>query len=1372
MERNERIIGLDIGSNSVGWAVVTMKGNELVELHGMGSRILPSNDDTRNFEQGKAQTRNADRRRYRSMRRNNHRYKLRRANLVKVLKLIGAWPEGLDERLRPSDTLLTSLELYNLRAKAVDEAISLPELGRVLYHMNQRRGYKDIGELMDELQGKEAPEEEKESNTTVEVKQVTVEEVSVEDAKGKREILRVRLADGTEGNSTQPSFKELVGKTLYLQIKTKRTGKGDTITFSRVSVSDWLKNKDELDKKIAASGKHPGQYFYQELLDSPDQPPRFRERVVLRDRYKAEFDAIWDRQTQAYPGLRDPAVRDRVMEVLIPRNQGLRAQWAHKDLKTIVRDFVIYYQRPLKSQVSNKGECRFERKLVVPVSSPVYQLFRIWQQVNNIVLRDKYMREQVLTPEQRLVAMDLLLQQGTLTEAGLLRALKLNKGGLETSLRSDLPGHVTLSKLRKLLGDHSIWPQLLQDAQQVAGMERTLLFKLWHVLYSVPEQENRKQAVQKLLDLDDEAAEALSRVRFERKHGAVSARAAARITHLMACGPTWNSNNWPSSLQQRVQQVIDQRGTEDMKAEMREKVSHLTSIEHFQGLQYWVAATVVYGDHRAKDQTKLDKPDQIRSERRGFLRNPAVEQVVNEALMVVRDIWKEFGRPDSFRIELARELRQNQQQRESAYKRIGDRERKRKAVVERLQKEFSKARPTSKDIERYELWEQQKHQCIYSGRTIEASQLFSREADVDHILPRSLFYDDSLQNKVLCLRTENTAKDNTLGALYMKGKGGSAYEDYVKRMSDWNLPYGKRKFLLAEEVPESFINRQMNETRYIGTELRKRLERIAPVNTTVGQVTDALKNEWGLTTVYKEVLLPRFERLERITGRKLIEELPRTNGAGHVDYRIQGYDKRIDHRHHALDALVVALTRQKYIQKIAQLKQRGEELTEEERAGRLTWWPLPHRELRSIVKAQLERTIPSIKNRQRLLTKASNRTAWYDAEAGVVRKGKQGKLQQGRLLAVRGKLHDEQPMGEVRRQERMPIDKVMKRLAEVSEYKEVPLMEVVQPIAKEDPAYRNRFLSHERERAWLEERLAKHNGDTKAALKDWMKHPPRKWDKKKKEEVDVMELTVLVPKYTTTVKLTAIPPKKDPTKEKILKRLNKIIDKEAKVLLHEHFIKSGEDPKGAFTTDALFELNSKRSIPVHRVRTWVDLGKTEIRVGSTKGRMQLLRKNDPNRSLHLEKGENYALIVYVDIETKERKFKVLPYFDAIASACAGQDLIPRREGHKHFILRKGDMVYVPRPDEAPRSVPWSDEQVIGERIVRLVKMTQTSENSGQFYFMHARVSTPVELENSESEYTTASGSEFEERDEPRTKISSVCIPIAVDRLGRVSPLWP
>ena len=897
---NEMIVGLDLGSNSVGWAVVEMNGDKLERIHGMGSRIIPMGDEKKEFEQGAKITKNAGRRQKRSMRRNNHRYKLRRNNLVKVLHAIDAWPEGLGAPAKPGQRMLSALELYGLRAKAVEEHISMEELGRVLYHMNQRRGYKDIGDLMDELQGKEAEAEEKDSKVSREVEEVEIVEVTVEDAKGKKEILRVKLADGREGTTTSQSFKDLVGKKEYIEIKTKRTKKGDTIELYRTSVTDWLKNKDKFDQAIEDSGLHPGQFFHREFLKDPLN--RVRERIVLRERFRSEFDAIWSTQAKAHPALSDPALRDKVLDALIPRNQALRKQWADKDLGRIVRDFVIYYQRPLRSQVKTKGQCRFERKPVMPVSSPVYQLFRLWQQVNNIRLRDRYMKEQELTPAERNKLVDYLIVHEKLEPERVIKELKRDKEGLETNLRAAIPGHLTMGKLRKHLKTSPIWERLVNEARMPNDLEHGLLFRLWHILYSIPEEDHRKRALQAVTDLPADVVNELAQVRFERKHGAVSARAAAHILPLMVCGEAWSINAMPERVQRRVQQVIDGRGTEDMKEEMRRAVAGLTSVEQYQGLPYWLASTVVYGDHRAKSGEPLSSPEEIKPLARGFLRNPVVEQVVNEAMMVVRDIWSTYGKPTSFRIELARELRQNQEQRAKTHKNNDARDRARKKVVAELIEKHKLPKPSRKDIEKFELWEQQKHHCIYSGKPIQASDLFNnRVVDVDHVIPRSLFYDDSMQNKVLCFRSENAGdngKNNLLAAPFMKAKGQGAFEDYVVRIYDWNLPPGKRRYLLAEEVPESFINRQLNETRYIGTEVRDLLSRIAPVNVTLGQVTDALKNEWGLHKVYKEVLRPRFERLERIVGRTLIEEIPGRNG--HGDLRMEGYDKRIDHRHHAL----------------------------------------------------------------------------------------------------------------------------------------------------------------------------------------------------------------------------------------------------------------------------------------------------------------------------------------------------------------------------------------------------------------------------------------------------------------------------------------
>lgn len=1337
---NELVVGLDVGSNSLGWAVVEMNGEKLEKIHGMGSRIIPMGAELKDFEQGNAITKNAVRRQKRSMRRNNQRYKLRRANLVKVLQELQAMPEGLGELAVRGERMLTSMELYELRAKAVSEPISLLELGRVLYHMNQRRGYKDIGELMDEMQGVEKKDEQ-DRKVTREVEEVVVQEVALEDDKGKVEIYSVTLGDGRTGTTRSRSFLDLVGKKEYIEVKTRTTLKGETIEFYRTSVTDWKKDKDNLDRMIEESGLHPGQFFYKEFQKDPLN--RIRERIVLRERFRAEFDAIWAEQAKAHPVLRDPAMRDRIVHALVPNNKKIQDQWLTRDLGTIVRDHVIYYQRPLKSQVSNKGMCRFEpRKPVVPVSSPVYQLFRIWQQVNNIRLVDRYMREEELTAQERNIVVQHLIKHTELKSEGLMKVIGRGKEEKENNLRANLPGHQTLVKLRPVLKKEDLWKQLEEEALQFKEVENTMLFKIWHILYSVPEAENRRKALTRMLGVPDEVVAKLAAVRFERKHGAVSSRAAARILPLMMCGEAVSIEDIHPRDQQRIQAIIDQGEVKGLSEEMKAKLTDLTSLEQFQGLPYWKAATVIYGDHRAVAAKPFDSPDEVKSLQRGFLRNPVVEQVVNETLMVMRDIWKVHGRPTSIRVELARELRQNQQQRSRTHSRNQARDKERSAVRQVLINECNRPKPSRKDIEKYELWKQQKHQCIYSGKPIEVTQLFdTREVDIDHIIPQSKFYDDSIQNRVLCFRTENAGangKNKMLAAPYMKAKGPAEWEAYVKRVNSWGFGWGKRKYLMAEEVPESFINRQLQETRYIGTEVRKHLERFATTNATLGIVTDVLKNEWGLNKVYKEVLLPRFERLERIVGRKLIEELPGRNG--HQDWRIEGFSKRIDHRHHALDALVVALTRQKFIQRLSNMNQ--VQLSEEEMEAmkRPTWYPLPHPDLRKMVRKQLERTIPSIKNRQRLLTRSTNETQFLkNAETGALGRKRQSK---GDVFAVRGALHDEQPMGEVREQRRWPLRNVLKWL-----YEQPDPEIVLQPLEKKDQAYTKRFIAHEHERALLAAHFAKYDWDV-AKFKNGLKKDPVV--NGKNEEVN--EITVLETKFAAVRTLSPM---------FTLPMVEKIIDRSVRKRVSEHLKAFGNDPKKAFAGDGLHILNDGQAQKLNKVRCIA----FDTSIQDTKGFTPLHHKDDPNTKQYVKKGDNHALVIWVNEETGEREFDVIAFYDAVERQLKGIGLVDVRPGWRHFILRKNDMVYVPRPDEDVRTIDWNAKEKLGERVMR---MTQMSGNRS--YFLQTSISQVVDFSKQEQEFGSQHAAEFEDRDSPRTKINSVCIPMKIDRLGQPVPL--
>ncbi|MEJ8631395.1 hypothetical protein P0F65_19590 [Sphingomonas sp. I4] len=126
-------LGLDLGANSLGWAALRLDsaGNPDSVL-AMGSRIF---SDGRDPKSGASLA--VDRRAARAMRRRRDRFKQRQAALIKYLVRDGLFSEDQAERQR-----LALEDPYALRARALDEKLSLHELGRALFHLNQRRGFQ------------------------------------------------------------------------------------------------------------------------------------------------------------------------------------------------------------------------------------------------------------------------------------------------------------------------------------------------------------------------------------------------------------------------------------------------------------------------------------------------------------------------------------------------------------------------------------------------------------------------------------------------------------------------------------------------------------------------------------------------------------------------------------------------------------------------------------------------------------------------------------------------------------------------------------------------------------------------------------------------------------------------------------------------------------------------------------------------------------------------------------------------------------------------------------------------------------------------------------------------------------------------------
>lgn len=253
------------------------------------------------------------------------------------------------------------------------------------------------------------------------------------------------------------------------------------------------------------------------------------------------------------------------------------------------------------------------------------------------------------------------------------------------------------------------------------------------------------------------------------------------------------------------------------------------------------------------------------------------------------------------------------------------------------------AQPSSSELQKYKLWLEQKYRSPYTGQIIPLTKLFTADYEIEHVIPQSRFFDDSFTNKVICESAVNKLKNKQLGLEFIKNHRGQkvdlgfgksaeifseeAYEEFVKEHYAKNR--SKRNKLLMDEIPEKMIDRQMNDTRYISKFVSTVLSNIVrsenndegPNSKNVlpgnGKITTKLKQDWGLNDVWNDLILPRFERMNEITNtkdftswnekhQKFLPTVPLEHSKGFSK-------KRIDHRHHAMDALVVACATRNHI---------------------------------------------------------------------------------------------------------------------------------------------------------------------------------------------------------------------------------------------------------------------------------------------------------------------------------------------------------------------------------------------------------------------------------------------------------------------------
>lgn len=271
--------------------------------------------------------------------------------------------------------------------------------------------------------------------------------------------------------------------------------------------------------------------------------------------------------------------------------------------------------------------------------------------------------------------------------------------------------------------------------------------------------------------------------------------------------------------------------------------------------------------------------------------NPIVMRALTELRKTVNAIIARYGKPDYIHIELARDIRKGPEERSRLGKLNRDQEKVRDQAKAFLAMECGRPVDSIKrrDVEKYQLWQECNCTCPYSGEPISMTALFGDhpQFDIEHIIPLSRSLDDSFDNKTLCARDINSRKSNKT-PFEAFGAQENEWEAMLGRVESFNNRRKLERFRIAEAdqelLLEQFTSRHLNDTRYASKLAARYLgtlfggivdaEGIKRIRTCSGPITAYLRNEWKLN----QILNPHGS-----------------------------HKSRDDHRHHAVDAVAIAL---------------------------------------------------------------------------------------------------------------------------------------------------------------------------------------------------------------------------------------------------------------------------------------------------------------------------------------------------------------------------------------------------------------------------------------------------------------------------------
>ncbi len=789
-------LGLDLGTNSIGWTMLALnQENQPYKILDAGVRIF---SDGRNPKDGTPLA--VARREARGMRRRRDRFLARKSKLMNCLIRVGLMPKDEVERKK-----LELLSPYQIRFKALDEALNPFELGRTIFHLNQRRGFK--------------------SNR----KEQVTEDKKLSETKQNQEELAKKIIETNSRTLGEFFYKERILKELTTRAK-----------------------PDE-------SGLYPTRAMYENEFDEIKKS-QFSKQKLSEENWQEIRKIIFDQ--------RSLAPQEKGVCQFIKKSNSL-PNWAAE-----------VFENYKKSSEKNKNSKGLPRAYL---ALPSYQRFRILSEINNLKIIKNNREEILLDAPQKKKLVEYLHENKSAKFSSLRKQIGYSgeefKFNFEGGKRDKFDGNST--------------EIFLKDKKHFGAK--------WHD-FSLKEQD---EIVEFLLDSEDENTIYEKAINVWQ----LSAEQALEIKKI-------TPNKFKSGVGNLSKEFLQKLVVEIAEKNCRyDKACENLGFHHSQKDQPEIQNQLDYYGKAIPASTVPVKSGSKEEIAYGKIANPTVHVALNQLRKVVNAIIEESGNPSEIIIELARDLKISQDEKRE----IEKAQNKNQKENEDLRNELEKLGQRNGFENRLKLklfYELEKANngvafCPYSGKPINITNLFSFDVEIEHILPFAKTYDDSVANKTLAYKSANHTKGNRSP---FEAFGDATFER-IK-----NLPNNK-KWRFYENAMEKFKDengfqeRQLNDTRYLSKIAKQYLAQICDSNDSNkikvanGKLTALLRHNWGLNSILNK---QEEENFDPETGEVLAKKPVKKT--------------RDDHRHHAVDALVIAMTETRLLQQISRDNSRGHDL--------------------------------------------------------------------------------------------------------------------------------------------------------------------------------------------------------------------------------------------------------------------------------------------------------------------------------------------------------------------------------------------------------------------------------------------------------------